>query len=160
MSSKIIILPPKKESLKKNNISNEEVYKLNKQCSIINTIYLNENLEYKTTVKKEIMKKINSYRLQDLKKKRYDEKTFITYDETIEKLVVSKLKCCYCKIPMFIMYKNKREPAQWTLDRIDNSIGHSNNNCLISCLKCNLEKRTRDDTKFKFTKQMKIIKQY
>ena len=28
---------------------------------------------------------------------------------------------------------------QWTLDRIDNNIGHSKENVVICCLKCNLK---------------------
>ena len=57
-----------------------------------------------------------------------------------------------------IMYANKREPLQWTLDRIDNNMGHSNKNTVICCLKCNLERRRINDKKFKFTKQMRLIK--
>ena len=56
------------------------------------------------------------------------------------------------------MYENKREPLQWTLDRIDNDIGHSNDNTVICCLKCNLDRRCINDKKFKFTKQMRLIK--
>ena len=59
---------------------------------------------------------------------------------------------------MLLIYENVREPRQWTLDRIDNSIGHNTENVVISCLSCNLKRRTMDDKKFKFSKQMKIIK--
>jgi hypothetical protein len=47
---------------------------------------------------------------------------------------------------------------QWTLDRLDNSIGHHDDNVVICCLKCNLKKRRMDDEKFKFTKQLRVIK--
>lgn len=56
------------------------------------------------------------------------------------------------------MYENKREMQQWTLDRLDNSIGHEKNNVVICCLKCNLERRCINDDKFLFTKQFKLIK--
>ena len=106
-----------------------------------------------------VMKKRSSYRTQDVNKDRLKD-DFITYEEIIEKLVISKLKCSYCKENVLILYENKRDYKQWTLDRIDNSIGHSNVNTVISCLKCNLQKRKRDDDKFRFTKQMNLIKIY
>ena len=58
------------------------------------------------------------------------------------------------------MYSNVREQRQWTLDRIDNSIGHHKKNTVVCCLKCNLKKGTMDDEKFKFTKQLRIKKMY
>ena len=32
------------------------------------------------------------------------------------------------------------EPNQWTLDRLNNDIGHFNDNVVICCLTCNLKK--------------------
>ena len=69
-----------------------------------------------------------------------------------------KLKCVYCNCDMKVFYKNQREPTQWTLDRINNNIDHSDNNTVVSCLKCNLERRRRNMKDFKFTKQLSIIK--
>ena len=54
--------------------------------------------------------------------------------------------------------KNKRDKKQWTLDRIDNSIGHNTNNLVISCLECNIQKRDRNHEQFLFSKNMKIDK--
>ena len=78
-------------------------------------------------------------------------------DECIDKLVLSKMKCYYCNENMLLVYENVREPKQ-TLDRIDNNKGHITENVVISCLDCNLKRRTMNDKKFKFSKQMKIIK--
>jgi len=114
----------------------------------------------KKNVEKEIKKKMNSYKNQDIKKNRMNKSLFIKFDEIVEKLVISKLKCYYCKCNMLICYQEKREGKQWTLDRIDNSIGHFTDNVVCSCLDCNLKKRTRDSEKFRFTKQMKIKKIY
>ena len=47
---------------------------------------------------------------------------------------------------------------QWSLDRIDNSIPHTNDNVIISCLKCNLQRRCQNKDNFLFTKQLKIEK--
>ena len=85
---------------------------------------------------------------------------FITYQELIEKLVISKLKCYYCWCNCLLMYENNREKKQWTLDRLDNDMGHTSENTVICCLECNLKRGTLDDKKFKFTKQLKIIKKY
>ena len=41
-----------------------------------------------------------------------------------------------------IIYDKVRDPLQWTLDRIDNSLNHTDTNCVISCLKCNLKRKT------------------
>ena len=58
-----------------------------------------------------------------------------------------------------ILYKRVREDYQWTLDRIDNNIGHTCDNTIIACLKCNLQRRRINKGAFLFTKQLKIIKQ-
>jgi hypothetical protein len=59
---------------------------------------------------------------------------------------------------VLLLYENNREEKQWTLDRLDNAIGHTKDNVVISCLKCNLERRCLNDEKFLFTKQMRLIK--
>ena len=93
------------------------------QIPMINHLYLNEDFEGKKEITKSIKQKINSYKSQDTKKDKLDD-NFINYTDLLEKLVVSKLKCHYCRTNTLIMYENKREPLQWTLDRIDNTRGH------------------------------------
>ena len=60
---------------------------------------------------------------------------------------------------MKIKYNNYRDKQQWTLDRIDNDLGHNNENVKIACLECNLKRRRINMEKFLFTKQLNIIKQ-
>ena len=81
-------------------------------------------------------------------------------EELLPLLVASKLRCHYCRYGVMMLYNNVREPLQWTLDRIDNSKPHNTDNVVIACLKCNLKRRRTDSDKFKFTKQMKIIKKF
>lgn len=114
--------------------------------------------EYYEKAKREIEKKINSYKQQDIKKDIYDIKKLISLNETILKLKESELKCCYCSDPVKILYRIVREPKQWTLDRIDNDDCHSCNNTVIACLECNLKRRVTDKDKFMFTKKLKLIK--
>ena len=125
--------------------------------SIVNQLFLEQSFNGDNTTKKELHKKINSYKQQDIKKdKNLDG--LISYEELLEKLVLSKLKCYYCRKDVLLLYENNREQKQWTLDRLDNSLGHTKDNVVVCCLKCNLERRCLNDEKFLFTKQMRIIK--
>ena len=109
-----------------------------------------------TLLLKEQYKKISGYKCQDKNKDNKD--TLITLEEVIEKLVASKLKCFYCSCNILVIYKNVREPTQWTLDRKDNGLCHSCDNTLIACLKCNLQRRVTDMNKFNFTKKLLLKK--
>jgi hypothetical protein len=126
----------------------------------LNKLYL--KIPFKGSKKAEqlLHRKLSSYGQQDKKKHRYNEKEMINYDQLLEKMVVSKMKCHYCLHEVLLYYISSREPLQWTLDRIDNSLGHNNNNVVIACLQCNLQRRRQDDKKFLFGKQMNIIKKY
>lgn len=138
----------------------DELFKFDKQKSLINRIYLDEeNVPYSKELLREIDKKIASYKTQDINKNKYDGNN-ITRKETIEKLVASKLKCHYCKNNVLLFYNKVRDMEQWTLDRIDNSINHTDNNVIIACLKCNLQRRCQNKEKFLFTKQLKIVKDF
>ena len=131
-----------------------------KQTNILNQLYLNETFDGSINVEKSIKKKIKGYENQDKKKDILNKKKLINYNDLLEVLVISKLKCYYCKCDCLLMYDNVREKKQWTLDRLDNDQGHNRDNIVIACLDCNLKKRTMDDKKFKFAKQMRIIKKY
>jgi hypothetical protein len=106
----------------------------------------------------ELNHKIQGYKGQDIKKEIHEQATLINLEHVLEKLVGSQLTCCYCAKPILVLYKNVREPMQWTLDRIDNALGHTRDNTCISCLKCNLQRRLMDAGKFSFTKKLKIQK--
>ena len=138
------------------------------QLDIIRMIYLadtvpiiNNKLDdkcIKSLIMNELIHKIQGYKGQDKKKNIHNETTIIKIDDVLEKLVSSMLACYYCKKTVFVLYKNVREPFQWTLDRIDNSLNHTKDNTCISCLKCNLQRRIMDVDKFTFTKKLKINK--
>ena len=149
---------PERECM--NNIDNK-YFEYNNQVNLINKIYL-ENLNQsdlfiKSIILKEINKKIASYKNQDICNNKFENKN-INQEEVIEKLVSSKLKCFYCKSNCYLLYKKVRDCHQWTLDRINNNLSHENDNVIISCLKCNLERRCQNKDKFLFTKQLKIEK--
>lgn len=114
--------------------------------------------EINVFVKRNILQKISSYKAQDIKKKKYNCEKFITYNEVINKLRECSIKCFYCDKNVLLLYENVREPTQWSLERIDNKYGHNNDNIEISCLNCNLKRRTMYHERYRMTKKLVIIR--
>ena len=161
------IKPTPKTREKINNISNDIsqniIQNINNhqfQINIINKLYLQETFPEKKFIISELKSKINSYKQQDIKKTIHEKDNLISFDDVVEKLVSSKLKCYYCNKNIFILFDKVRDSYQWTLDRLNNLDEHTSQNTIISCLKCNLERRRKNSEKFKFTKQLEtnIIK--
>jgi hypothetical protein len=140
----------------------DENYEYDKQLILIKDIS-NNNFSYFNDISKiiigEINKKISSYKQQDKIKNLYNETEFLTFEAVINKMLECELKCRYCKNKMNVLYDISREISQWSVDRIDNDLGHNNNNFHLACLDCNLKRRRRTDEKYLFTKQLNIIKQ-
>lgn len=130
----------------------------NIQLDLVKYLFFSQSFEIENLIKKELSSKLSGYKQQDIKKDRYDNEDFISYDKLLELLLVSKMKCRYCFKNLFILYESQREKLQWTLDRINNDLGHNNDNVIISCLDCNLRRRRLDADKYLFTKQMKLVK--
>lgn len=106
----------------------------------------------------EIKSKLSGYKQQDREKKR-DISDNIVYCDVIEKLVASKLQCYYCKVNVNILYRNIKQEDQWTLERINNDISHTTNNCEICCLRCNLKRRCMPSYVYKKSKEIgKVVK--
>lgn len=106
----------------------------------------------------QIHQKLYGYKQQDIYKRIYDNNKFITLTSVLSQMINSALKCYYCECDMLVLYDISRESKQWTVDRIDNSLGHNIDNFYLACLECNLKRRCRNDDKFLFTKQLKLIK--
>ena len=135
----------------------ESYFNYETQLSIISKLFFNIDFNLKDKITSIIKNKLNSYIQQDKKQKRkYDNN--ITYEETIEKLLISKLNCYYCKKNVLLLYKMIKDKSQWTLERIDNSINHSNNNVVICCLECNIKRGRKKSEQFLLGKQFKIVK--
>jgi len=109
-------------------------------------------------VLQEINKKIYGYKQQDIIKKLLNIDKFITLESVINKMIECELKCYYCHCEMNVLYDISRECKQWSVDRINNDLGHNIDNFYLACLECNLKRRRRSDDKFLFTKQMKLVK--
>tara|TARA_X000000368_G_scaffold195191_1_gene154093 strand:+ start:1409 stop:1942 length:534 start_codon:yes stop_codon:yes gene_type:complete len=154
------IIPEQYDNIRKEshtwNIS-EDYLDPTKQQDIVNKLYL-EEFEKKQFLMNMIKKKLSSYKQQDIKNCIYGEKFFIPLEDTVQKLVECKMKCYYCNKNMVLLYKEIKDPIQWTLDRIDNTMGHNTDNVVISCLQCNLKRRNTNMKKFLFTKNLVLIK--
>lgn len=119
----------------------------------LRNIQANQMTELEEACLKEIRKKHSGYKSQDKLKHKYDESQHITLHELVDKLLESQLKCYYCNKDVVILYNKKKESLQWTLERLNNNLGHYKENTCISCLKCNLGRRTENYEYYKKEKQ-------
>jgi hypothetical protein len=141
----------------------ETVYDNLKQLALLREIFIEKNVDtgdikMKSLLESELNHKIQGYKGQDLKKEIHNVDTLINLPDVVEKLCASNLTCYYCSKPILVLYKNVREPLQWTLDRLDNALSHTKENTCVACLKCNLQRRVMNVDKFTFTKRLKINK--
>ena len=140
---------------------NETELSFEMQLNILNELVLNDKIndKYSKLIINHIKTKIQSYKQQDIIKKIYNEDEFINLEQVIHLLQETKLKCHYCSCETFLLYEIVREMKQWSLDRINNDIGHNQNNLVIACLECNLKRRRTNKDSFMFTKNLKIVRE-
>ena len=153
---------PKKRAITKTALwkENEKEISIEKQKEYVKELK-NGTIQNKTmcsVISKQIRQKISGYRNQDVLKKKLEKEKLITFEETIQLLDDSDLSCYYCKENVYVLYENVRESKQWSLDRLDNDLGHNSGNLVISCLTCNLRRKTMYHERFAFTKQLNIVK--
>ena len=158
---KVVLDKPKKKRMvtysKNWTLAIEELEKL-ETMNVENMIETEENKLQKILLK-QIKSKISGYAGQDKDKKLYCPEKFVTLTNVIDLMKSSSMICYYCKEETQLMYEYVREPKQWTLERLDNSYGHNNDNVVISCLSCNLRRRTMASERYIKTKEMaKIVK--
>jgi hypothetical protein len=156
----------KRKETEKWNISIED-YTYEKQMEVLKemkNIQINQNNEKNESTKsihqlviQQIERKMSSYKHQDLEKKVYEPSKIVKYPDVLSFLLETKAKCFYCFSEMFILYEKVREGKQWTLDRINNDLGHNTDNVVLACLECNLKRRCHSKEGFLFTKQLKIV---
>jgi hypothetical protein len=168
LNKKNIVKEPKKRIVTEKWSFSDKYFDHNDQMKLIYNI-LNkiepeleegekESIKVTKILIQEINKKISGYKQQDIHKKKLNINEFITFESIIEKMIECKLKCRYCNENMNVLYDISRESKQWSVDRIDNDLGHNINNYHLACLDCNLKRRRRTDEKFLFTKQLKLVK--
>ena len=74
-----------------------------------------------------IRDKVNGYTRQD---KTRDQETTITTEDIWALLKADKFRCRHCGADFY-------QEGTWTLDRTDDDLGHTKENCGIACLSCN-----------------------
>ena len=152
----------------------DEYFTIEKQELIIKALFDNMNLSLNLNavsnnmdsavlnalniISTELNKKISSYKQQDIIRKLLDMEKFIDLNTVITNLYECKLECYYCKDKMFLLYEMARELKQWSVDRINNDLGHNCDNIVMACLDCNLKRRCKGANAFLFTKQLTIVK--
>ena len=133
-----------------------------KQLMMINRLplfFLEKKDKYSQLLINHIKTKIHSYRHQDNLKKKYNEIEFIDLDYVINLLIESELKCHYCACETYLLYEIVREMKQWSLDRINNDLGHNKGNLVMACLECNLKRRRTNKDAFFITKNLTITRE-
>jgi hypothetical protein len=157
---KVKLEKPKKKRVVTQTIDWEKaVEELEKIENIEEIIDIDEQTKSCKIILQQIKRKISGYLGQDREKDLIDKEKFVNTQDVITLFKTSKMICYYCKERTEIMYEFVREPKQWTLERLDNSFGHNRDNVVISCLSCNLRRRTMAKERYLQTKAMsKIIK--
>lgn len=167
MSSKRIVIVTGKTNIDSLNVEKDKRIRANaideeldieQTLSMLFMIKDGKAGEYCERGRKALKSKINGYKHQDIKKEVHNIDTLISLEEATDKMINTGLCCEYCNKHVKVLYRQVRDPLQWTLDRVDNDLNHSNQNTVISCLSCNLKRRLTDKEKFEFTKKMKIVK--
>ena len=83
---------------------------------------------------------VNRHKHKDIKSERYDANNHF-HKTFIEQLFFDQhQKCIYCKCELMTVCA-ARANNLLSIKRIDNSIGHIKSNCVLSCLKCNVERK-------------------
>jgi hypothetical protein len=106
---------------------------------------------------KQIHRKIAGYKSQDVEKGLYDPVNFVDCSGVVRLLRECELTCYYCRSAVLLTYEFARDPRQWTLERINNGVGHTATNVEIACLKCNIRRRTMFSEKYVMTKRMQTV---
>lgn len=159
MEKKIVVLEKPKKNRK---ITAHKLWNNNISCDqqLLLVKNIQENIENNDIIilLQQINKKMSAYKQQDKLKGLFDELKFIHREKIIELMVNQENKCFYCKHSTTLFYEKVRDPKQWTLERVNNKMGHNNDNCVLCCLKCNVTRNTMYLERFKFTKELEIIK--
>jgi hypothetical protein len=135
-----------------------DIFLKNSNASVITNDSTSDN-KYILQLINHIKTKIGGYKHQDIIKKKLDVDKFVIFEEVIRLLHECELTCHYCNENIYILYERVREMKQWSLDRINNDIGHNNGNLVVACLDCNLKRRRTNKDAFMFTKNLVITRE-
>ena len=84
--------------------------------------------------------KMKGYKKQDSDRRSFNQSLFIQNEEINALMVKQSCKCNYCW--------NNLTDEDWTLDRVDNNLGHNSGNCVLACNHCNVSRKKMSIKKF------------
>lgn len=113
------------------------LFKNCKGCRLYNVIYIKE-YDFENRLKK----KIHATKQSDKKANIFDEATHIDLEFLENQRVLQEDKCIYCWKKMSLTCDYFADELL-TVERKDNSLGHSCDNTVLACLRCNLERGDR-----------------
>ena len=123
------------------HVDRKWIYVALTRSSDLDSVYVfNGKLEKQRLSIAAIDDKINNYIRQDMSGGRgYDAKNYIDIPWVIKqsKLQFHRCSCCH----EVMNFTNNAGDLDWTVDRIENSLGHIKTNCSLMCLHCNITKR-------------------
>ena len=91
------------------------------------------------------------HRIRDIQRNRYDESNHIDIESLQQKQIDQKGKCYHCCI-LVDVDNPCTDRGRW-LQRLDNSVGHTNQNCVWSCRACNVRKVEEGNQKWLATRR-------
>ena len=98
-------------------------------------------LEDEEKLDKTIKSKVATHKAQDSVKGKYSD---ITVEHVVELLEECRTQCSICGCQLKLIDWKSGDKSQFSVDRIDGSLGHRVGNCIISCYGCNLAKKSKD----------------
>lgn len=100
----------------------------------------------------EMRAKRRGYQEQD-KKRGWNPGDVLSEREIAERMLIQKMKCWHCRAGVHVLYRDRYDPLQWSVDRLDNNKGHTRDNVVISCMRCNLRRGSRSILTLSVTKE-------
>jgi len=104
-------------------------------------VYVGPNKAYsRLRVHRLLAQKVEQYRETDKQKDQYDAKNHVSVEWIKKELANNDYRCCLCSVPLQADY-GRGDLEQVSVDRKDNCLGHTKENCQITCLRCNVSKK-------------------
>ena len=100
----------------------------------------------------ELRGKRRGYQEQD-KKRGWDPASVLVENAMAEKMLIQKQKCFHCGTRIHVLYRDRYDPLQWSIDRLDNDKGHTQDNVVVSCMRCNLRRGNKSIRTYDVIKQ-------
>jgi hypothetical protein len=119
-----------------------------------------EKTYYKSSLDHIIAQKISRHKSADDHQKRtYNEEDYITSDFIKNKLIKYNNRCQRCNKELKLTGYQFRDPNQFSVDRILNSLPHIKLNCQIVCWECNKDRQNKHlpDTEYE-KKKIEIMR--